>query len=148
MRLPKVWLIWLMLAAFVAIFLLMELAGGSTTLRVLIQFGATTGRRARGRAGRRLISRGMLHIGVMHLLMNGWGLIILGKALEEVHGPRTLWALFILPVLGGSITSNLTSTHVSAGASGGLFGLIGAYVVYASFAPVIAKAIASFKATP
>ena len=130
MRLPKVWLVWVLLAAFVAIFALMEFAGGSTSIRVLIQFGADYRDLVLAGQWWRLISSGLLHIGPFHLLMNGWALIVLGKALEEHHGPRPLWALFVLSVFGGGVTSDLLGTQVAAGASGGLFGMMGAYVVH------------------
>lgn len=130
MRFPKVWLIWLLLAAFGVLLGLMELAGGSTDVEVLLRFGAE--QRDLVLAGQwwRLLSSGLLHIGIVHLLVNGYSLVILGRALEEQYGSRALWALFAVSVVGGGATSMLFNNHVGAGASGGIFGLMGAYVAH------------------
>jgi len=78
----------------------------------------------------RLISPVFVHIKFGHLLMNSFSLLLLGPYLEHAMGK---WK-FTLLYLGSGFFANLASffllplTYNHAGASGALFGLIGAYV--------------------
>lgn len=78
----------------------------------------------------RLVSPVFVHIDFSHLLLNSFSLLLLGPCLERLAGK---WK-FILLYLGCGCCANLASffllplTYSHAGASGALFGLIGAYV--------------------
>ena len=67
-----------------------------------------------------------IHVGMMHFAFNSLGLCIIGKHIEQVFGK----SLFLLVYLGAGIAGNLCSAvftlGISAGASGALFGLLGA----------------------
>lgn len=71
-----------------------------------------------------------LHGGLIHLLMNLYGLLIAGSLLEPVIGSFRLMAAYLLTGLAGSIASVLFHpATVSVGASGAIFGLFGLLLV-------------------
>ncbi|KAF8061206.1 hypothetical protein N665_1211s0006 [Sinapis alba] len=77
----------------------------------------------------RLVSCIWLHGGLLHLLANMISLLCIGMRLEQEFGFLRIGALYVISGLGGSIMSCLTDSRgerVSVGASGALFGLLGA----------------------
>lgn len=75
----------------------------------------------------RLVSAGFLHVDALHLTINTVGLVLVGRVCESVFGPVRTLALFLVSVLGGTSASWLLGqTESSVGASGGIFGLMGA----------------------
>jgi len=79
----------------------------------------------------RLIAAPFLHFGLLHIVMNGWAQWTLATPLEFIAGPKRLLVLWILSALGASFTSfALNPTAVSAGASGAVFGLLGAFTAF------------------
>jgi len=77
----------------------------------------------------RLVTPMFLHIGPVHLLMNGYALFQLGPFLEELYGRSKLISIFVLSAIG-SFVAMLLFGYSGAGASGGLFGLIGALIAF------------------
>jgi membrane associated rhomboid family serine protease len=78
----------------------------------------------------RLITAGFLHIGLFHLLTNMLSLWILGTLLEPAVGRLHFGLIFFVSVLAGSFGALLvTPDSLTVGASGGIFGLMGAAVV-------------------
>lgn len=78
----------------------------------------------------RLVSAGFLHGDASHLFFNGLALVGLGRMSEASFGSlRTLW-IFLLSVVGGNVLSQLGDAPLSIGASGGVFGLMGALVAF------------------
>lgn len=67
-----------------------------------------------------------VHIGFVHFAMNNLGLYFIGYQIEKAMGAR--WFLFIYLFSGflGNVASACFSVARSAGASGALFGLLGA----------------------
>lgn len=77
----------------------------------------------------RLFSPMFLHAGVIHYVLNMIALWFIGKAVEQCHGFTAAAILFIIPAVGGTILSALfLPEYISVGASGGIFGLIGACI--------------------
>ncbi|MDO4963706.1 MAG: rhomboid family intramembrane serine protease [bacterium] len=80
----------------------------------------------------RLISSIFLHGGLLHLLCNMYSLYIIGPQLESFFGKLKYSIIFI----GSGVIGNLLSlaflqdTYVSVGASGAIFGLMGALVYF------------------
>eukprot|EP00249_Psilotum_nudum_P011298 c23086_g1_i1 orf=183-1346(+) len=77
--------------------------------------------------GWRLITCVWLHAGVVHLLANMLGLLFIGIRLEQEFGFLKIGIVYLLSGYGGSLLSALfLQKTISVGASGALFGLLGA----------------------
>ncbi|KNA10842.1 hypothetical protein SOVF_140600 [Spinacia oleracea] len=80
-----------------------------------------------GHQGWRLISCIWLHGGVFHLLANMLGLLVIGIRMEREFGFVRIGLLYVIAGLGGSLMSGLfVRSNISVGASGAVFGLLGA----------------------
>ena len=78
----------------------------------------------------RLFSSAFLHDGLMHIGFNMYALWILGGVLERVVGRARFVALYVVSLLGGAFgVLLLDPTQVTVGASGAVFGLMGAIVI-------------------
>ncbi len=121
----------LIIAINVVVFILAERAGGTTHNETLLRFGAVW----RGLVWHgeywRLGTAMFLHIGGMHLLMNGYYGFIISSQVERAMGAWRFLALYLLSGIAGSAASVIGHNAVSAGASGALFGLIGWQVMVA-----------------
>jgi membrane associated rhomboid family serine protease len=103
--------------------------GDTTSARHLVAAGALE--RGHVWAGEpwRLLTAPFLHAGVAHLLWNVAGALASCGPVERALGSwRFLW-VYLASALGGSALSLLAQDAVSAGASGALFGIIGAILV-------------------
>lgn len=74
----------------------------------------------------RLLSCVFLHGDLMHLLFNGYALYIWGPMTERLFGRAKMLGIFLTAGLLGSVASYAFSASVSVGASGAIFGLLGA----------------------
>lgn len=74
----------------------------------------------------RLLTAGLVHGGVVHLLMNAYVLNDVGRLTESLFGGRRMLVLLWGGVLGGSLASFATNPSPSVGISGGIFALVGA----------------------
>ena len=78
----------------------------------------------------RILTGGFLHAGLLHFGMNMLLLWLLGKQLEPVLGRARFAALYVACLVGGSFGALLVSPTVgTVGASGAVFGLMGAAVI-------------------
>jgi membrane associated rhomboid family serine protease len=78
-----------------------------------------------------LLSSGFLHDGPFHLLTNMLALWILGTLLEPVLGHVRFGLIYFVSLFCGSLGVLLMSQGPSVGASGAVFGLLGAAVIVA-----------------
>jgi membrane associated rhomboid family serine protease len=78
-----------------------------------------------------LITAGFLHGSIIHLLFNVYILWVLGSQLESIVGKAKFIIIYFVSLLGGSLASYLFSPFgtYSIGASGAIFGLMGAMLV-------------------
>jgi len=74
----------------------------------------------------RLFTPIFIHGGVAHLLLNAYALYSLGREIEWFYGPLRFGLIFLLAGLSGSAASLLLNPSPSVGASGAIFGLVGA----------------------
>jgi membrane associated rhomboid family serine protease len=78
----------------------------------------------------RMLTSGFLHFGIVHLLFNMYALWILGGAVEHMAGRARLAVGYGVSVLAGSLGALILSPDsLTAGASGGVFGLMGFILV-------------------
>jgi membrane associated rhomboid family serine protease len=78
----------------------------------------------------RLITAGFLHAGLFHLLFNMFALYVLGTLLEPAVGRLRFGLIYMVSLLAGSFGALLLSPDSpTVGASGAIFGLMGAAVI-------------------
>ena len=78
----------------------------------------------------RLVSSGFIHASLFHILFNMWALWVLGGALESYIGAPRFLVIYFASVLWGSAGAILLSPgSPTVGASGGVFGLMGALLI-------------------
>ena len=124
------WVTYVLILVDILIFLLMEFAGGATRTTVLIAFGAKVNPLIDQGEVWRLLVANFLHIGFVHLAFNMYALWSLGAFVEELFGHARFLLLYLVSGIGGTSVSYLLSPAISAGASGAIFGLLGALIVY------------------
>jgi rhomboid protease GluP len=72
-----------------------------------------------------------LHINLPHLVANSVALLIVGLKTERIYGHSNFIGIYIMAGLFGGLTGFVFgNSQISAGASGAIFGLIGANLVY------------------
>ena len=120
----------------VVIFLLETKDGGSTNREVALKYGVQYQPLIRQGQYYRLFTAMLLHFGAYHLLFNMYALSVIGPAVDYVCGP----AIFLIVYLGAGLAGNIATmildektgrSSLSAGASGCIFGLLGACFVLA-----------------
>lgn len=71
-----------------------------------------------------------LHGGLLHILFNVLWIRQLGPAVEEIYGPARLVVIFTVAGVAGFVVSNSLGVPFTIGASGSIFGLLGAIVAF------------------
>ncbi len=89
----------------------------------------------------RLLTAMFLHADFMHLIFNMMALFILGKDIERFFGKYKFLAIYFISGLVGSGASYLFVDAVSVGASGAIFGLMGANLFLYKLNPLVYKRI-------
>jgi rhomboid protease GluP len=79
----------------------------------------------------RLISAMFLHGGIVHLTVNMYSLYAIGPMVEKVYGKTKFTAIYFFAGICSSLLSYAYSPSISIGASGAIFGLLGAVLVFA-----------------
>ena len=112
------------------VWLAMTVSGGSENPLVLVRFGAKYGPLIAHGQYWRLLTACFLHIGIIHLAFNAYALFSFGVDIERRFGRVRFLALYLLAGIGGTVFSFVASDTLSAGASGAIFGLLGAAIAY------------------
>ncbi|HMY18393.1 MAG TPA: rhomboid family intramembrane serine protease [Polyangium sp.] len=126
---------WLLIAACgaVALFALTKAASSGYT-KIVGAMGATNGDLVRAGDWWRLFASTFLHWSVAHILMNMLALYNLGLLLEPILGSRRFFILYGLSGLGAAlVTTYFGGHHLSAGASGAIWGLMTAVLAIVVF---------------
>ena len=80
----------------------------------------------------RLITSGFLHVELMHIALNMLSLFWLGRMIEPALGHVRFVAIYLVSLLGGALGVMLLSPNdPTLGASGAIYGLLGAAIVMA-----------------
>ncbi len=127
-RIPVVIVIILVINTLMLV--IMEASGGSTRLPVLYRLGAQVNRAVLAGQYWRLFTPMFLHIGFMHFLFNSLALIYLGRIVELMYGRARFLAIYLISGYFGNILFLAFGSPnvISAGASGAIFGVIGAHI--------------------
>src|SRR3954465_15665399 len=104
--------------------------GGSVGASTLINDGSVSRAAIADGEYWRLITAGFLHAGVFHLGFNMFALWVLGNLLEPAVGRLRFGLIYFVSLLAGSFGALLLEpTAPTVGASGAIFGLMGAAIV-------------------
>ena len=97
-----------------------------------MNFGAVSGPLIRNGDYYRLITSGFLHIGIIHLLCNMYSLYLIGPTIEHFFGKLKYIIIYLFSIIMGSLFAMLFqgNSTISAGASGAIFGLLGALLYF------------------
>jgi membrane associated rhomboid family serine protease len=135
----------LLLIAIGAVFVLEVIVGGPGSLvqgpsaRDLIDLGAENRILVAQGQYWRLFTSMFLHAGIIHVAFNAWALYVFGSVLERDIGRVRFIAIYLSTGLFASATSyallaDVTNVAelgaVSVGASGAVFGVLGAFFIY------------------
>jgi len=71
-----------------------------------------------------------LHGSLLHILFNVLWIRQLGPAVEELYGPARFFVIFAISGVMGFVVSNFVGVLFTVGASGSIFGLLGAMVAF------------------
>lgn len=115
-----------------AIIVLVWLAGLVVGQETLIELGAIYTPYILGRGEIWRLFTGMfLHGSLLHLFFNSYALFIFGLQIERIYGPARFLTIYLLSGLFGSLASfALHDIVLAVGASGAIFGVIGAHLAY------------------
>ena len=80
----------------------------------------------------RLLTSGFLHVELMHIALNMLSLFWLGRMIEPALGHVRFVAIYLVSLLGGALGVMILSPNdPTLGASGAIYGLLGAAIVMA-----------------
>lgn len=125
---------WVLAFVIIGIYLLEEYFGGSQNVSVLMRMGANVGPKVFAGEYYRLFSSVFLHAGFLHVFFNTYVLFALGGFFNRVLGESRYLSVLLLSGLCGSLSSIfLGRSTLSVGASGAIWGLIGASLALSVF---------------
>jgi len=82
----------------------------------------------------RLFTAGFLHGGIFHIAVNMWCLWSLGRLSERLFGKWQTFAIYMVTGVGGALLSIASNpSHAELGASGAIFGIVGAVMAGVKF---------------
>jgi rhomboid protease GluP len=105
-------------------------ATGGTGTQNLLNWGAKYGPYIADGEYWRLVLPMFLHVSFFHLLTNLFGLIIFGSMVERTFGARNFVVIYLTAGVMGNAVSFLAGPNPGVGASGSVFGILGAFGVY------------------
>ena len=110
------------------VFAIELLLGGSENERVLVQLGAITPDLLQTGEYWRLAAAMFLHAGWLHWAANTWALYQLGTMYETLFGSARFALIYVVTGICASLSSVMFSHDVAVGASGAIFGILGAFI--------------------
>ena len=135
LRLPKIWVTWVIVATNVLVFVAMLFHGAGfwhSSNGVQLAWGANFGPATQDGEWWRLGSAMFLHFGVVHLVLNTWSLWDVGQLVERMYGRWRFLCIYLISGLAGNLLSLVVqgNSAVSGGASGAIFGVYGAALMF------------------
>jgi membrane associated rhomboid family serine protease len=122
-----------LVVAIAVVFALQALWGGVDLPPLLARMGSLVPERARHGEWWRFFSCTFLHGGPLHVGLNALLLYMLGRSLERFVGSTRFVLIYFAAGLAGSAASALFVTSQSVGASGAIWGLLGAEAALAFY---------------
>jgi rhomboid protease GluP len=103
---------------------------GTITNVVAYRWGVSDPHLIRAGQWQLLVTSIFLHGSVMHIAMNGLSLYWFGASIERIFGSRKFVILFLVTGILANIVSYMHLKEPSLGASGAIFGLVGAGLIF------------------
>jgi membrane associated rhomboid family serine protease len=123
-------LTYVLIAINVLVFVAALASGGTNLGGTVFREGALFGPAVADGEWWRIITAGFLHANLIHILFNMFFLYFLGPMLEPALGKVRFAVIYFVSLLGGSFGALLLSPDaVTVGASGAVFGLLGAGIL-------------------
>jgi rhomboid protease GluP len=119
----------IVLVALAAIFVWQIQSGALVSRESITAAGALVRDRVMQGEWWRVLSATVLHGNFEHLIGNAISLYILGMASEHAYGTRAMLLVYVASGVAGSLLSIAMNPGPSVGASGAIFGLMGAVMV-------------------
>jgi rhomboid protease GluP len=131
---PFTWVTYALIAINLLVYLAM-CAGGvgimAQNVALTVDWGTNYGPQTLSGQWWRLFTSVFVHFGLFHFALNMVSLYLMGRLTERLYGNLRFLALYLFAGLTGSLTSVLWNpVHNSAGASGAIFGVFGALLVF------------------
>lgn len=103
---------------------------GGTDAAALYRMGAKFGPAIQDGDWYRLVAPVLLHGGLLHLTVNNLGLLMIGPVVERLYGRLNFAVIYVVAGFWGVVASFVNSPTLSVGASGALFGAVGALAIF------------------
>jgi membrane associated rhomboid family serine protease len=131
---PKPYVTSALIAANSIMFLIALVLGGGLLVPnpdVLVGLGSDYTPLTLGGQWWRLLTSVFLHFGLLHLVFNMWALYVNGRMAERIFGSVRYLVIYLVAGVTGSLASLLWHPVVNgAGASGAIFGVLGALLAF------------------
>jgi rhomboid protease GluP len=114
------------LAIYLGQLLSFQILGGD----LLLSWGAKDPSAMAGGQLWRLVTPIFLHLGLWHIFVNMYSLYALGPAVERFFGGRRMFSFYMISGISGVVLSLVMSENISVGASGSIFGMLGALAAF------------------
>lgn len=112
-------------------FIVFAMTNANLSALNLLKFGAVNPILIKNGEVWRLVTGGFLHGGILHLLFNMYALYIIGTQIENFVGKWKFLIIYFGSMISASLMSCAINANViSVGASGAIFGLLGAIVYF------------------
>jgi len=99
---------------------------------VLINFGAKYNVLIEQGEVWRLLTCAFLHSNLVHIACNMYSLYIIGPQIQQIYGTKKYLIIYIIScITSSSLSYFMSPSSISVGASGGIFGLMGALLSFA-----------------
>ncbi|MBR4230543.1 MAG: rhomboid family intramembrane serine protease [Bacilli bacterium] len=127
----KILITYIIMTLCIIYFLVVGILGRTfSSTSVLVRFGANNVLLLKSGQVWRLITYAFIHAGIIHLLCNMYSLYIIGPQVESKFGKVRFILIYLISAISGGLLSAGITNYVSVGASGAIFGVLGALLYF------------------
>jgi rhomboid protease GluP len=119
-----------LIAVTVLVFIAQLLSKALVGSDIVLYYGAKINESLAAGEAWRLVTPVFLHAGLLHIGVNMYSLWALGPAVERFFGRARFLVVYLLSGISGVLLSLAMSPNPSVGASGAIFGLLGALAAF------------------